>query len=318
MEPLLKEIVTAARAALLDEIDVVEAEINALAMQAAKGDVAGHEFHGNQWTGGGGGDPHLEAFSRNLAKYSPDQPRDSHGRFGSGDGDSKLDLSRYERVPTKEDLGAGHYQLVYGNAGPVPGEKAVIPPTPTPANLENGIYRWKQGPSSVRAYLPEVLGQFGSPHNDWTARSRAECAAVLNAVANDSKVTEETLYRGVNLKTISSMEEGQKEFAVGSKINMPISGFSERPELANQFSHENTNGIKQDGLPVVFEVAPGAKALPIDGSLYEGDYVDERESIMGGELRVDKVGVVGSGENQHLHVNVTQTDTLHAPPGGFR
>gem|GEM_PF-2911345 len=48
---LVEQMAKTAREAILDEIALVDAEIQRLALEAvAKGDVAGHEFHGNQWT----------------------------------------------------------------------------------------------------------------------------------------------------------------------------------------------------------------------------------------------------------------------------
>jgi len=76
MEPLLDDIVTATRAALIKEIADVEAEITALALRAAKGDLVGHEFHGNQWTGGQGATPHDPTATR--TSIVADEPLKAH------------------------------------------------------------------------------------------------------------------------------------------------------------------------------------------------------------------------------------------------
>ena len=109
-----------------------------------------------------------------------------------------------------------------------------------------------------------------------------------------------------------------QRFTVGEKTDVPISGFSENRNHSMRFSVGGAGRERQPGVPVMFALSSGAQGLPLDGNLYRGQYAYEKEWVVGGEMRVDKVETMGSGNKQYIKVSMTQTQPLTAPEGGFR
>lgn len=163
MEPLLDDIVTATRAALIKEIADVEAEITALALRAAKGDLVGHEFHGNQWTQNGGGKENTESLRRagfkSLEEYQQSSARAIKDFVATGNVSirvSNTDLNRVLRSGRYKS-GAEVGQVMGGNVRLETENRIFGLNSDTPAK-DRPVYGLIDHPNTTEDEGPDVFG----------------------------------------------------------------------------------------------------------------------------------------------------------------
>ena len=223
----------------------------------SKGDTPGHEFHGNQWTGGTGTTVSDQVKLRGVPS----------------------DLNEVREL-TSEVVGD-----------------------------------WKTNPDALQDRTAKVLSGDPSVRDDYAA------AALLTSVAN-APVINQPLYRGIKITT--SPDEVMQEFPVGKEFNLGVQGFSTQEFVAQQFAGTDWGG-KEKGTPVQYELASGAKALPIEyftnpafANSSEHQNMGEAEHLTAGSFKVTSIR---TGDNpaggSKVYIGLQQVQHLQIPTGGF-
>lgn len=214
-------------------------------------------------------------------KYDPDQPRDDHGRFGSGGGSDTpkqeaAALNAGKPLPTNSPLAMAIYART-GNGDYGPAEHALIVSAvqAAPANAPE-LYRGF--PLSADAgWTPETSEAFTDK-----LVVGAELELKLGSWTSDPTVS--------------------REFAALDDYGNPVGGADGRAYTPTG------NFVTPDQDRVVFTLSPGAQALNLEPNAAP-DFKYQNEAATLGTFKVDDVGI----ENGVWSVHVTQIDSKEPP-----
>jgi len=196
----------------------------------------------------------------------------------------------------------------------VPAPEPAIPAGPAPRPLDQqlvdtAVSRWLYDTGDRFRNFFDALLEDRRAVPKGSADIQHEQAAVLLDIVANAPTTNVPLFRG---ERIGLTEEQIAElYRAGESIDMTMRGFSKDEKIATKFSK-----MGDDGMPVVFELAPGARAAKLDdvsGLRFEAD---EAEHLVSGTMRVESVRFEGRGTRRHAVVTLTETDPLEPHPSG--
>jgi hypothetical protein len=205
-------------------------------------------------------------------RYSEDQPRDSDGRFGSGDGSSDvqssvstLNASNGEVDPDKVSPDLRDAVAAWAGQGETHSEA-----TDTNANTD-----------TVRALLDGT-----EPETKPTEVDTATAVA-LGAALNASDHDAPELYRGVSFQ---SDDPALAKLVEGGDIHLGISSFSSEKGIGERYALADVKGETDfagiDHTAVLFDVTPGGHGVNIAPLVTSSQ---DREWVSGGNYKIDKV-----------------------------
>jgi hypothetical protein len=210
---------------------------------------------------------------RTALRYSEDQPRDDHGRFGSGDGST-------------QDMQSSVATLNASNG-------KVDPATVSP-ELRSAISAWagegethseaadiNANTDTVRALLDGTEPTI-KPF-DVDTKTAAALGAALNASDHDSP----ELYRGVSFQ---NGDPALSKLVDGGSIHIGVSSFSSEKGIGERYALADVKGEVDfsgtDHTAVLFDVTPGGHGLNIAPLVTSAQ---DREWVTGGNYKIDKV-----------------------------
>lgn len=212
--------------------------------------------------------------AKKIKKYSPDQERDSHGRFGSGDASSQNDkpkLSETCTLPNTKSASDINEWIIKVS------EKHIGFYTGVSSNITRAqeVEIMKYISASWPPYYKDVNGALRSGGSGMTEEIQKTVDEMTSAI-RDNIITEPFLcYRALSAEVFSGMTEGE------TLIDRGFVSTSLKESTAQLFKTEENQKFM-----MLISVPAGATALPIDlnseaemlfqrGSKFRVDSVDE-------------------------------------------
>ena len=198
-------------------------------------------------------------------RYNPDQPRDSHGRFGTGD-------ASYDK--NNEDL-------------------------------KQTIEAWQDSDSPAEGLHPddEFISSYKQTCNDAAAAAKAGGQAakddpIVNGIRNEEFAG--TIYRGLTINKTDEMAHWKERQTVQL---MPTS-FSKSQAIAEDFAIRDIGqpGGMPKEIPVIIHLTGGGAGIEL-GTRGNASFAAEKEVISGGKFKV--VGILPYGGIYHITLKQT-------------
>lgn len=188
---------------------------------------------------------------------------------------------------------------------------------------------WKGDPTAMRREMNKSLND-EPPSSGVEGEERMYAVAGLYYVATKSETQNRPMYRGVNL-TGKTHQDVLDQFPAGTDFWLGPQGFSSNEGIAHKFM-----GVDVGAVPVLYQVKPGSKMLPIErfennlrppsrrSSQWkrQGDDQGESEHVGAGRFRVvsskDKRIAFGRSRVRVVIVDIEQVEGISNPKDGFQ
>jgi hypothetical protein len=217
-----------------------------------------------------------ELVGTKILKYSPDQPRDEDGRFASGG--TSIDhrwFGGYTATAMRATL-----------AGPIPDANAGL--------VDGGPF----------------LGMTGRE-----VESLHQGALDIVSKINAAPPTTANIYRGIGLHN-ADYAEFRSAMSPGRTVDLNLSSWTSVERIANSFARNVYGTVPDTGLAsspphvVVFDLAPGARALDVHGDAPVFQQF-AREALTAGRFTVTSVDHVDEYEARGPYMPTSTLDTIH-------